>query len=122
MSLEESIQENTAALKALTAAILNQDHEEMEDSPAATGAAEKPAKAGKSKANGKAAAPAAVVEEISFEQVAKELTALGQSQGREAAVKALTNVVPTAKRLGDIDPSQYADTLKSIRAAAEALV
>lgn len=59
--------------------------------------------------------PAATAEQIPYEVVAKAITSLGASKGREAAVALLGKF--SLKKLTEATPDQYADILAAAQAA-----
>ncbi|WP_369952289.1 hypothetical protein [Ralstonia syzygii] len=119
MSLEVAIQENTAAIRDLIAAIAS--------GAALPAAAEKVvAAASKPRAEAKqeAAAPASTeggekgAVEVSYNDAASVITKLSRGKGRDAALKVLQQF--GADNLKGVKPEQFADVMAAAQKALEA--
>ena len=120
MSLEIAIQENTAAIHALIAALGVTPVEK-------TAAAEKveTKKPSSSKAATAATTPSgapetgdAVVEKLTYDQISKPFLELVNKKGRDDAVEVLSQLgVPVGKKLSHLTEDQYANALVVIKKA-----
>ena len=124
MSLEQAIQENTAAIKALIAALLSTyDAAPVETATVEEPKAEKPAKEKKQQApaatpESKAEAAAAADEPapVSYDDCAQSVTKLAKTKGRPAAVALLGQF--DLKTLQDAKDKP--ELLAQVKAAADA--
>ena len=125
MTLEAAIQENTAAVRDLIAAINAQaaggtavkvTNTTTKTTKAAT-TSPVPAPAEKAKEPA-APAPAATDSDVTYQEASKAVIGLKNAKGRDAAVAVLAQF--NAKNLQEVKPEDFAAVVKACQEAAEA--